>query len=217
MKLTIALLPAILAASAGYLVLHPGVAFAEPRFRAETPFAQGASFTIDPNHSGVYFEIEHLELSKVTGRLNKFTGKITEHGADLTKAKVEFSAEAASIDTAIPARDDHLRKAEFFDVEKHPKITFKSTRVEKKGRGYVVTGDLTIKGKSKSVAIPFRHLGPKTLNFGETTTHIGIVADPIVIKRTDFGVGDMTRLPDGTLGASDEVVIRISFEAIRDK
>jgi polyisoprenoid-binding protein YceI len=218
MKRLIAWTPvAGLVAGTAIMAFHPGVAIAEQRLTVPVPLAQGATYTIDEQHAGIYFEIEHLELSKVTGRFNKFNGKIYEHGPDLTKARVEFTAEAASIDTGIGLRDDHLRTADFFEVAKYPTLSFKSTEVVKKGRGYVATGDLTIKGKTKRIAIPFQHFGPKKMTVGEDATRIGIRCEPIVLRRSDFGVGAQFKLPDGTLGASDEVTVRISFEGLLDK
>ena len=209
-----------LALAGGYVVFHPGVATAESRFGAgsSAPFVQSGDYTIDPQHGGVSFEITHLGLSKVHGRLNAFEGKIHEDASDLGKSSVEFAAKVESLDTAVPARDAHLRNADYFDVAKYPDLTFKSTKVAKARGGYVVTGDLTIKGKTKKVSIPFKHFGPHTLKgFGDQPTRVGIVAEPITIKRSDFGVGDTAPLPDGTLGLSDEVVVRISFEATKDK
>lgn len=218
MKKWIACIPVMgLIVGAAVLILHPGVAIAKPRLNFPTAFSQAATYSIDPQHAGVYFEIEHLELSRVTGRFNKFNGKIFEHGSDLTKARVEFSADVASIDTGIGPRDDHLRTADFFEVARYPTLTFKSAQVVKKGKGYVATGDLTIKGKTKRIAIPFQHFGPKKMTVGEDATRVGIRCEPVFLKRSDFGVGAQFKLPDGTLGASDEVTVRISFEGVLDK
>lgn len=220
MKLRFALAPfALVAGAAAYVTFHPGVALAEPRFTGMTvaPFAQQASYTIDTMHADISFEIKHLGLSMTRGRFNKFSGKLMEDPKDLTKSSVEFSAEIASVDTAVEARDNHLRTADFFDAAKYPKLTFKSTKVEKKGSGYVVTGDLTIKDKTKSVSIPFKHYGPLKMTVGDMSTRVGVIAEPITIKRSDFGVGNQFKLPDGTEGASDAVTVHISFEAILDK
>ncbi|HEY0867716.1 MAG TPA: YceI family protein [Fimbriimonas sp.] len=220
MKLRTAVLPLLaVCLGASYVALHPGVALAEPRFSggATAQANTTTAYTIDPMHAGIYFEITHLGLSKVTGRFNKFSGKIVEDDKDLTKSSVEFTAQVDSIDTAVAPRDEHLRTADFFEVAKYPTLSFKSTKVEKSGDRYVVTGDLTIKGKTKSVAIPFTHHGPYTMEMGETVTRIGVMAEPITLKRSDFGVGSQDKLPDGTVGASDEVTVRISFEAIKDK
>jgi polyisoprenoid-binding protein YceI len=203
---------------AAYVAFHPGVAYAEPRFDVPTALAaQNATYSIDALHTGIYFEIDHLELSKVTGRFNKFSGKIREDGKDLTKSSVQFSAEIASIDTGVAERDAHLRTAEYFDAAKFPTLEFKSAKIEKSKNGYVATGDLTIRGKTKRVSIPFRHFGPATLTVGDMSTRIGVVCDPIVIRRSDFGVGGDFKLPDGRLGASDEVTVRIALEGILDK
>lgn len=221
MNLRTALIPlALVAGLIGAIALHPGVAYAEPRVASgrPTPLSQGARYTIDPEHGTFYFEIGHMGLSKVHGRLNKFSGKVHEDAKDLTKSSVEFAAQVESIDTGVAARDAHLRAADFFDVAKYPELTFRSTKVVRAKKGYIVTGDLTIKGKTKRISIPFRHFGPYLLKgFGEQPTRIGVVADPITIKRSDFGIGSTAHLPDGTMGASDEVVVRISFEGLQDK
>jgi polyisoprenoid-binding protein YceI len=220
MKRTILLMPLLIATgAAGYIGLHPGISRAEIRFQNAKPtrLANGASYAIDPQHAGIYFEITHLGLSKVTGRFNRFSGKVVEDSGDLTRASVEFTAQVDSIDTAITARDNHLRTADFFEVSKYPEIRFKSTKVTKSKEGYLVAGDLTIKGKTRTVFIPFKHYGPLTLTAGDKSTRIGVVAEPITLKRSDFGVGGDFKLPDGTEGASNEVTVRISFEAILDK
>jgi polyisoprenoid-binding protein YceI len=221
MNLKITLTPiAIAAGLAAYVTLHPGRAYTEPRLASvnSTPIGQQASYTIDPGHTSVYFEITHLGLSKTQGRFNKVSGKIREDVRDLTKSSVEFTAQVDSLDTALPVRDEHLRAAEYFDVAHHPELTFRSTKVAKAKGGYVVTGDLTIKGTTRTVAIPFKHYGPLTLQgVGDQPPRIGVIAEPITIKRTDFGVGTNKKLPDGTPGASDEVTVRISLEATLDK
>jgi polyisoprenoid-binding protein YceI len=220
MKLKTTLMPIAIAAGLGaYVSLHPGIAYTEPRTASgkPTPFAQPASYTIDPTHTSVYFEITHLGLSKTHGRISKLSGKIREDEKDLAKSSVEFTAQVDSIDTALPARDEHLKNSEYFDVAKYPELTFKSTKVARARDGYVVTGDLTIKGTTKSVSIPFKHYGPLTLTVGDRSTRVGITAEPITIKRSDFGVGTNQKLPDGTPGASDEVTVRISLEATLDK
>lgn len=222
-KATIPLIVTPLTLAAGLaatVVFHPGRTYAEPRITAgeTTQPTKAASYTIDAAHANVSFEITHLGLSKTYGRFNKLSGKIREDPQDLGKSSVEFTAQVDSIDTALAMRDEHLRGPEFFDVAKYPEMTFKSTKVTQAGGGYVVTGNLTMKGQTKPVTIPFQHYGPLTLEgVGDGSTRIGIVADPIAIKRTDFGVGKEIRLPDGTEGASDEVIVRISFEAILDK
>jgi polyisoprenoid-binding protein YceI len=221
MKMKFTLIAAGLAVSPfAYVALHPGPSYAKPRMAAGAPtsMTREANYTLDPMHASIYFVITHLGLSQVHGRLDKFSGKIRENEKDLADSSVQFTAQVDSIDTNVAPRDTHLKSADFFDVAKYPELTFKSTRVAKRRGGYVVTGDLTIKDKTKSIAIPFKHYGPYSMkNVPDQPARIGIVADPIVIKRSDFGVGSTDKLPDGTMGASDEVVVRISLEATLDK
>lgn len=221
MKFKFAVVPiGVVSVFAGYLALHPGVAYAEPRMASEklTPLTQEGSYTIDSMHTTLYFEINHLGLSTVRGRFNTFSGKVHEDAKDLTKSSVELTADVSSIDTAVPERDKDLRSEGFFDVEKYPTLTFKSTKIVKTRTGYVLTGDLTIKGRTKSISLPFKHYGPLTLKgMGDQGTRIGVIADPITIKRSDFGVGSTAPLPDGTIGASDDVRLLISMEATLDK
>ncbi|RYG38517.1 polyisoprenoid-binding protein [bacterium] len=221
MKLKLALLPiALVASAAAYVAFHPGVAYAEPRLAGATPSTldEGGEYTIDPMHASIYFEITHLGLSKVHGRFNAFSAKVHEDPKDLNKSTVEFSAKIDSIDTGVAPRDTHLKAPEYFDAAKFADLTFKSTKVAKAKNGYVLTGDLTIKGNTKKITIPFKHYGPYTMKgMGDQPTRIGIIAEPITIKRTDFGIGDAKALPDGTMGVSDEVIVRLSFEATLDK
>ncbi|MBC8136625.1 MAG: YceI family protein [Fibrella sp.] len=222
MKNKIVLIPIALVVGFGsYMALHPGLAYSEPRMISGKPtvFAQQQTrYTIDPAHASIYFEITHLGLSQTHGRINKFSGTILEDEKEPEKSSVEFTARIDSIDTGVPARDEHLRKADFFDTEKYPELSFKSKKVVKAKNGYVVIGDLTIKGKTKEISLPFKHYGPYTMKgMGEQPARVGVVAEPITIKRSDFGVGSTDKLPDGTVGVSDEVVVRISLEGTRDK
>ena len=120
---------------ASTVALHPGVGFAEPRIAAgeTTPSAQPASYTIDPTHCGISFEITHLGIAKTHGRFNKCSGKIRADAQNLGKSSVEFTAQVDSLDTALAMRDEHLRGAEFFDVARYPEMTFKSTQVARAG------------------------------------------------------------------------------------
>lgn len=203
---------------AAIVAFHPGVFVAEPRIASsgDTEIASTADYTIELDHSSISFEVKHLGLNSVHGRLNQFSGKIHEDQANLNKSSVEFTAEADSIDTAIAARDKNLKGGAIFDAANFPKITFKSVSVSKRRGGYSVTGDLTIKGKTKRITIPFKHYGPLKMTVGDMKTRVGIVADPVVIKRSDFGVGNQMRFPDGTIPVSDEVTVRISLEATLD-
>jgi len=196
----------------GVIALHPGQAVANPaslRLDAETK-----AYKLDPNHAGVSFEIAHLGLANVHGRFNKFEGTVTLDGEDITKSKVEFTVDVASVDTAVGARDNHLRTADFFEVEKYPTMKFVSTGVRKVEDHFVVDGDMTIKATTKRVSIPFRMTGPVDGMQGGKV--IGVVAEPFVIKRLDFAVGNDQKLPSGVMALGNDVTVRLSFEAGAD-
>ncbi|HEX5657834.1 MAG TPA: YceI family protein, partial [Polyangiales bacterium] len=120
---------------------------------AASAFAETTEWTLDPTHSHVGFSVAHLVVSEVEGTFKKWSGKALLDEADLTKSTVEFTAEVASIDTDEAKRDEHLKSAEFFDAAKFPQLTFKSTKIAKAGKGYKVTGDLTIHGVTKPVTL----------------------------------------------------------------
>src|SRR5690606_8552102 len=106
---------------------------------------------VDPAHSSVTFEAIHLKVAKIPGRFNSFSGTIDLNEKDVTKSKVDFTVDIASIDTAVEKRDDHLRSADFFDAKKYPKATFKSTKITKDDDDLILEGNLTIRGKTKKV------------------------------------------------------------------
>src|SRR5690606_12107475 len=143
----------------------------------------------------------HLAIAEIHGRFTEKSGKL-KIGADPTKSSVEVTIQAKSVDTAIPPRDEHLRTADFFEVEKYPTIKFKSTSVRKVDDHYVVDGLLTIKDVTKPVSIPFSYFGPITDPWGGT--RIGAIAEPITINRKDFNVNYDDRLPDGTESVSSK-------------
>jgi polyisoprenoid-binding protein YceI len=219
MKAKLTLIPVAAVVGLGtYVVFHPGRAYAEPRMpkiAAPSAFQQGGTFTLDPAHTSVGFEIGHLGISKVQGRFTKFTGKVRENAADLSQSGVEFTAQIDSIDTAVAPRDAHLKSPDFFDAAKYPELTFKSTRVRKARGGYVADGALTIKGVTKPVSISFKHYGPITDPWGNS--RVGVVAEPITINRQDYGIAYNDKLKDGTPSVANEVTVRISLEATLDK
>ncbi len=221
MKMRQLWLPFVLAVGfGGYIALYPGRAYSEPRMANSSPtlFGQQAAFTIDPVHSSISFEITHLGIARIHGRFNKFAGKLNGDAKDLTKLSVEFTAQVDSVDTAVAARDTHLRTADFFEVANFPELTFKSTKVKKAKNGYIATGNLTMKDKTKEISIPFKHYGPVTVpGPGGPMTRIGIIAEPVVLKRSDFGVGSTAPLSGGVIGLSDELTVRLSIEAMPEK
>ena len=171
------------------------------------------SWDIDPMHTEVTFTIQHLLISEVQGRFSQLGGTIVADPAHLSKSSVQFTIQATSVDTQVALRDTDLRKKDYFDVADYPTITFVSTKISKAKPGsanpYVALGNLTIKGVTLPIALPFTINGPildpwKTPRFG--------LISHIVIDRTKFGVGGSEF---GMLGKT--VTIDISLEATPSK
>ena len=156
-----------------------------------------------------------MGLIEVPGFFRDFTGTVNYDAKDITKSTVEFTAKVTSVDTGVAGRDKHLRTADFFEVEKYPELTFKSTKVEKKGKNLIVTGDLTIKGITKSVAIPFQIAG--WLPADERSGGKMGIAGETTINRRDFGVNYGNNLPSGIAAVSDNVRISLQIEAGKPK
>jgi polyisoprenoid-binding protein YceI len=169
-------------------------------------------FNFDPNHSVIGFSIKHLEIALVQGRFKDFHGTVNFDDKDITRSTVEFSAKIESIDTGVEARNKHLRTADFFDAAKYPEMTFKSTKVAKKGKAYQLTGDLTIKGVTKQVTFPFNITGAVKDPWGGT--RFGISAST-VINRRDFGINYGNALPGGGFDVANEVHVDLHIEAAK--
>jgi polyisoprenoid-binding protein YceI len=173
----------------------------------------GGDYKIDPAHSIIGFAIRHLEINWVEGRFKEFTGMIHYDDTDITKSSVEFTAKVESIDTGIEPRNKHLRTADFFEVEKYPEMTFKSTRVERKGKnGGVLHGDFTLKGVTKQVALPFTITG--AIKDGQGNTRFGVDAQT-TINRRDYGINWGKPLSGGGIDVGNEVNIRLQLEAVK--
>jgi polyisoprenoid-binding protein YceI len=171
------------------------------------------TFVIDPVHSEASFQVRHV-VTKVRGRFTDFTGTIVGDPAKPEAATVEFTVKTASIDTAQAKRDGHLRSADFFDAEKFPEITFKSTKIKATGKDkYDVTGNLTMHGVTKPVTLQVTNLGSggtgKDEKFGfEATT---------TLNRKDFGIIWNKALDTGGFMLGDDVVVTVNIEAGRKK
>jgi polyisoprenoid-binding protein YceI len=177
-------------------------------------FAQ-SSWILEPNHTHSSFTIRHLVISNVRGEFGKTTGTVKLDEKDVTKSTVEASIETGTIDTRVPDRDKHLRSPDFFDAEKYPAITFKSTKVEKAGEGKLkVLGDLTIRGVTKPVVLEVT--GPT----GEIkdpwgNTRRGISAST-KINRRDFGLTWSKVIEAGPV-VGDDVTIEIEAELLKQE
>jgi polyisoprenoid-binding protein YceI len=150
-------------------------------------WAQGSEWQIDPAHTNIGFTVRHLGISNVHGHFTKLTGTATIDDTDVSKSSVNVNIDAASIDTAVQMRDNDLRSPNYFDVQKVPNITFKSTSVSKVGDGKLnVVGDLTIHGVTKQVTLDVD--GPSAPVKMGPNMRRGLSATT-TINRKDFGVG----------------------------
>jgi polyisoprenoid-binding protein YceI len=177
------------------------VALAQPARAADT-------WEVDPAHTSVMFKIRHFNVSWVWGRFDKLSGKVSLDSTDAGKSSFDLSVDTASVNTGVDARDAHLRKPEFFNVDKFPAITFKSTRVAKSAGGYDVTGDLTLLGVTKPVTVQIAQTGP--LNDPKGNPRAGFDTT-FTVKRSEFGM----TYGQGAIG--DEVTLTISFEVVPPK
>jgi polyisoprenoid-binding protein YceI len=172
------------------------------------------TYQVDPNHSAVQFSAKHLLISTVTGKFKEFSGTISYDDKDITKSSVSGTIKTASLDTVVADRDNHLRSADFFDVEKNPEITFKSTKIEKSGDGVTVTGDLTIKGVTKEVKFPATVNGPIKDPWGNSRLGFSFNLE---INRMDYGISWSKTMDSGGLVVSKEIKIQIDGEAVVKK
>lgn len=147
---------------------------------------EAAVWAIDMPHSSVNFKIRHLGISNVNGTFGEWDGELVFDENDLTAGAADITIRTASVNTDNQKRDDHLRSADFFEVEKFPTITFKSDKMERKGDGYVLTGKLKIMDVEKSVAIAVDYLGAAETPWGDKRAGF---EGTLTIKREDFGVG----------------------------
>lgn len=172
-----------------------------------------AAYQADAAHSTVGFTVRHMMVANVSGSFTEFSAAVEFDPNNLGSSKVEAVIEAASVNTGQPKRDEHLRTADFFDVANHPKITFRSKKVESAGEGrYRVTGDLTLRGVTREVVLNVNELTPEVAAQG--AVHRGASATAR-INRKDFGVSWNSALDSGGVVVSDEVRIQLDVALVR--
>ena len=177
------------------------------------PASLTGSYTIDPTHSRIGFVARHAMVTKVRGSFNEFDGSGYFDAANPANSKLQVSINAASIDTRNADRDAHLRSNDFFDMETYPEITFVSTGVEQAGEdSYRVTGDLTIKGVTRPVAVEFEYTGSAVDPYGNQ--RIGLEGTTSV-NRKDWGVNWNAALEAGGVLVSESVTLEFDVSAIR--
>lgn len=169
---------------------------------------------LDPWHSTIGFAVKHAVVNDVYGTFDDFEGNIVADGRNVSKSSVEFTAKTTSINTRVKQRDDHLRSPDFFDVEKYPTLSFKSTKIEQTGPNlFRATGQFTMHGVTKTISFPFRVSGPVVDGFGYTR---GGISSSFVINRQDYGIKFNQKLPGGGLGVADLVRVNLNLEAIKE-
>lgn len=175
---------------------------------------QTTTWNMDKSHSQVTFTVAHLVISEVTGFFREFDVMMVADKSDFTDAKIETTIKTSSIDTGNERRDNHLRSDDFLNAEKFPEMKFKSTKIEKTGEDtYRITGDLTIRDVTKTVALDTKHKG--IINdargvrsvFKATTT----------VNRFDFGVKWDQLMEGGGLVAGKDIEVTLSLELTKPK
>ena len=172
-----------------------------------------AKWIIDPQHSDIHFKTRHLLISTVTGEFKKFEGTVETDGDDFTNARISFSAETASVYTNNEKRDEDLRKNDFFDVDKFPKLEFHSTSLNPdKDEEFCLKGDLTIKGVSKQVAL-------KVISGGgaldpEGRARVGFIVEGH-INRYDYGLIWSLLTESGGIILAEDVRIQANVQLVK--
>jgi polyisoprenoid-binding protein YceI len=176
--------------------------------------ATTSTWQIDPNHSAAQFAVRHLAISTVRGAFTKVSGTIQFDDKDIAKSSVDVTIDAASVDTRVADRDKDLRSDRFFDVEKYPTLSFKSTKVEQTEVGKLkVTGDLTIHGVTKQVVLDVE--GPTAAVKDPWGNQRAAANASTKINRQDFGVKWNAKMDNGGWVVGDDVAITIDVEMVR--
>ena len=181
-----------------------------------TPTPQSATTTwkIDPVHSGAEFKVKHMMISNVKGHFSVIMGSLTLDPNDITRSRIEASADAASINTRDAQRDAHLKSPDFFDVERYPTLTFESTHITRKSEDELaVTGNLTIHGTTREVVFHVEGPTPPGKDpWGNTRLGVSATAK---INRKDFGLNWNAALEAGGFLVGEEVTITLDVQFLQ--
>ncbi len=169
------------------------------------------TWTVDPSHSSVEFVVRHLVVSKVKGRFGAFEGTINLDPENPVASSVEVTIQVASIDTGDEQRDGHLKSSDFFELDRFPTITFRSTGVQAAGSDYQVEGELTVKGVTKPVTLSLEYNGTSADPWGGTRAGFSAETE---INRRDFGLDFDVKLDTGSALVGEKIKIQLEVEAI---
>lgn len=172
------------------------------------------TYSIDTAHSEVGFTVRHMVFAKVRGQFKAWTATVALDGDDFTKAKLHVEIDASSIDTREEKRDAHLKSADFFDVEKFPKLTFDGKRIEGSGGRYKVTGDLAMHGVTKEITLDVEQTGTGKDPWGND--RIGF-SGKTKISRAAWGLTWTQALETGGLLVGDDVEIDVEVQIVKGK
>ena len=170
-------------------------------------------YTIDPTHSRLGFSARHAMVTTVRGQFGDFDGTAHVDAENPKASTVALTIRAASVSTGTADRDGHLVSGDFFDVENHPELTFTSTSVERDGSEWAITGDLTIKGVTKSVTIPFEETGTAVDPYGNT--RVGFEG-ATTINRKDWDLTWNAALETGGVLVSEKIKLEFDISAIKN-
>ncbi|MBL3642425.1 YceI family protein [Peribacillus frigoritolerans] len=169
---------------------------------------------VDPTHSAIEFSVKHMMIAKVKGSFNKFEASILANPSDLTTAEIDFTVDVASIDTRNADRDNHLRSADFFDVEKKPTLTFKSTKIVKTDEDeYDVTGNVTLNGVTQEETFSITFEGQGKDPWGNEKAGFSGKGK---VKRSDYGLTYNAALETGGVLIGDQITLTIEIEAAKE-
>ena len=171
------------------------------------------SYTLDPSHTRIGFVARHAMVTKVRGSFNDFEGQAVLDGDDPSRSTASVTIQVASIDTRSPQRDEHLRSNDFLAINEFPTITFVSSAVRQAGEGFELDGDLTLRGVTRPLTIPFTFEGSATDVYGNL--RVGFEGS-VAISRKDFGVTWNAVLETGGVMVSDKIVLEFEVSAIKD-
>lgn len=177
------------------------------------PTTDRTKWALDPQHTHAEFAVRHMMIATVKGRFAEVSGTLQADEADPARTSIEIEIGAASIDTRVEERDQHLRSADFLDVESHPKITFRSRRIEPAGdKRYRVTGDLTIRGTAREIELDVREEGRGKDPWGGE--RVGFSVDGR-LNRGDYGLKWNQALETGGVLVGEEVKLHIDAEFVK--
>jgi len=169
-------------------------------------------WTIDSTHSEIGFKVKHMMFTNVSGKFDSYEATIITDENNFENASIEFSADINSINSNNADRDNHLKSGDFFDVENHPKLTFKATSFTKKGDDFELVGDLTLRGVTKSVKLEAEFSGLMKDPWGNTKSGLNISGK---INRKDWGLNWNSALEAGGVLVGEEVRLNIELQLIQ--